>query len=146
MDQDLVGGLGSISLLLAAAACFSVIFLCFCAISRQLSYVLWATMLAAVAASLLQWPHRATPILAAGIAVSSLLVLVSGIQARRAGAALQQEMTKLNDAVAALQGRLVLRLGTPGQPASSLLPTEIDPSGNAPPELDVVAAEAENSP
>jgi hypothetical protein len=145
MGQEF-GGVNTINLLLAIGGCFSVILLCFYAISRQLSYLLWAAMLAAVAGSLLMLPRMAILILAVGMAAASILVLVSGIQARRAHAALQAELSKLNDAVAGLQGRLVLRLGTPGLSAETLSPAEAgSPVGEASkPRL--IAEHTESSP
>jgi hypothetical protein len=144
MDQDLGGGLGAVNLLLVASGGFSLLFLCFCVISRQLSYVLWAVMLAAVAAALLLWPPRAIPILAVGIAIASLLVLISGIQAKRAHVALQQQIRELNNTVAALQGRLVLRLATLGAAAPALRPTQLDSPARPPLDPEPVGKDAEN--
>jgi|SRR5215469_728637 len=118
MDQEF-GGLSTMNLLFAAGGCFSVIFLCFYMASRQLSFMLWAIMLAAAATSLLLLPDRTILIAAIAAAAASVLVLVSGIQAQRSHAALQAELRRLNDAVAALQGRLVLRLGTPATSPSA---------------------------
>jgi hypothetical protein len=139
-------GLGTVNLWLAAGACFMVIFLYFCALSRQLSYVLWAALLSSVAISLLLRPQMATPILAVGTAAASLLVLISGIQAKRADTALQQELAKLNDAMAALQGRIVLRLSTAGQSPSALRPEESASTVGAPAEPGRGAQKAENYP
>jgi hypothetical protein len=144
MDQYL-GGLVMPSLLPAAGASFLVVFLCLCAISRRLSHVLWAIMLAGIAVSVLLFPDRVVSILSIGIAAASLLVLVSGIQANRAHAALQLELSNIEKALATLQGRLVLRLTTQEPPAVAFAPKEI-PSPATESKPDHATRQAEHSP
>jgi hypothetical protein len=137
MDQYL-SGLGVVYLSLVAGACFLVMFLCLCVISRQLSYMLWAISLAGVAISLLWMPQMVVSIFAVGTAVASLLVLVSGIRAKRERTALQLEFNKLNDAVAALQSRFILGLSKLGPPPTSR-PAEVGSPASTPLEPDPLA-------
>jgi hypothetical protein len=138
MDQNL-SGLGDAYLSLGAGVCFLVLFVCLCVISRQLSYVLWAVLLAGVANSLLLMPQRVILILAVGTAAASLLVPISGMRAKRDRTALQLEFNKLNDAVAELQSRIILGLSRPSSPPLMSRPADVGSAASTRPEADPLA-------